>query len=841
MILKHTNKYIWIILVVLCLVASSEVFGEQWGPLITTNWYQSGRYNNKCPYVLPYVPGVRRPVGCVATAMAQIINYWEFPSRVSFSSQPWPDGDAYTKNEISFDADASKYGFPTFGELESALSGINYNDDDEEIAYLNFAAGVKLQTSYGVFGSGANTGSVVNVLRNGFSFGSAISKSKTTGLWNEYRSYAIANIKAGRPLQIAIHKSGAWDGHSVIVDGYRDSDGYFHVNFGWEFGIGTGWYNLPNSYGSYDVVHTVAYDILPYQGWSQWGADAQNSKSTVYTAPTSDPPINKWQLTCSSDYFFNGLVVGTANKVYATCSPYDQTGGYHPSIWVIDQYGDINSKKEIILDSETEGIGYPAQSASSSANAKPYVFVPTDSGKIYRIDTKNNSKTMIFQDSGLEELGSPIKIDEDGYLYVNTNSKLYCLYQNGTERWNYPLPSNSLFFYGPCAIDSERNYVYFPYYNMTTKNSYMVCLNRSNGTYINQIIYSDTAHAGLGTKSPTVDPDGTVYYCHRNPTTELVAYSPGLVTKLWGNTFTGGVTRIAVTEEKVYADYFKGDVSNPTFHVGAFDPEDGDNIWEIDLPHLEWSDGINNIYVSSNNVIAWTEFKWNSGESTYYYKLCAYRDLGDGFESLWSTDLGTGGATFAFGPGATFYKVGGQTIIALSEGDVGDPDGAGMGFSDNAAPVMPSNPIPADGTEDADPNVAISWNCTDPESHDLKYSVFVGESGYDLIPVATNVSDTSYALSGLERGTGYAWKVIATDGQAVTEGPTWVFATASPYNSSDTNSDYVISISEITSYINEWAADEVSISDVVEGINLWAAGHYYWVPVEEKFKPGTQS
>ena len=555
MVLKRTQRHVWIVTVALCLVANSEAFAQQWGPLITTEWGQGGRYNNKVPYVIPFVPGVRRPVGCVATAMTQIINYWAYPSEVSFDSQPWPEGDAYTENGISFDADASKYGFPTFDELELSLSGINYDDDDDdEVAYLNFASGIKVQMSYGSMSSGAYMGAAASALKYDFSFGSVDAKSSYLGLWNDYRSVAIENIIKGWPVQIGVIENlDSKSGHSVVVDGYNSDTGEFHVNCGWN-GDGNGWYDLPHlntttngGYYDYEIVQTIVYNIFPNQGWSQWGADAQNSKSTKYTAPTSDPPINKWQLTCSSDYSFNGLVVGTGNKIYVSCEPYDQTGGYHPSIWVIDQYGDKNSKKEIVLDNEIEGLGYPAQSASSSTNTKPYVFVPTDSGKIYRIDTKDNSKTMIFQDSGLEELGSPIKIDENGYLYVNTNSRLYCLYQNGTARWSYPLPSNSLFFYGPCAIDTERNYVYFPFYNMTTKNSYMVCLNRSNGAYVNQIVYSNTAHAGLGTKSPTVGSDGTVYYSHRNPTTELVAYSPGLSSKLWGHTYTGGVNNIAVT------------------------------------------------------------------------------------------------------------------------------------------------------------------------------------------------------------------------------------------------------------------------------------------------------
>ena len=58
------------------------------------------------------------------------------------------------------------------------------------------------------------------------------------------------------------------------------------------------------------------------------------------------------------------------------------------------------------------------------------------------------------------------------------------------------------------------------------------------------------------------------------------------------------------------------------------------------------------------------------------------------------------------------------------------------------------------------------------------------------------------------------------------------------YHPADTDSDYVISISEIVSYINKWSVGEVTISDVVKAINLWAAGHYYWDESEQKFKPG---
>ena len=289
---------------------------------------------------------------------------------------------------------------------------------------------------------------------------------------------------------------------------------------------------------------------------------------------------------------------------------------------------------------------------------------------------------------------------------------------------------------------------------------------------------------------------------------------------------------LAVTGEKVYADYWTGDTSNPTCHIGAFNPGNGNNLWEIDLSHIEWSSGggISTMYVSSNNVIAWTESRWDANNSTYYYRLCAYRDLGNDFESLWSMDLGTGGANIAFGPGATFYKAGGQTIFALSEGDIGDPDGAGMGFSDNAAPLMPSNPNPVDAAQDVDLSLSVSWACTDPESNAIKYSVFVGESGYDMVPVASDITSTSYALSDLEADTGYAWKVISTDGQAVTEGPTWVFSTKGlTVGFASDNSSGAESASPVTLAVNlsESSAQTVTVDYSVTGGTATGGGVDY--------------
>jgi len=276
-------------------------------------------------------------------------------------------------------------------------------------------------------------------------------------------------------------------------------------------------------------------------------------------------------------------------------------------------------------------------------------------------------------------------------------------------------------------------------------------------------------------------------------------------------------------------------VWHPGF-IRAVDPSNGSIKWEREIsPALEPSDSMDDIYAAGNEMVGFTYSRSGVNHTG------GLRDNGSSGEILWDA---TYGGKMIFGPGQTIYVIpssGDASIYALSVGERGDPDGLGMAFTNNEAPLMPSNPTPADSTQDVVLNVALSWDCTDPESHDLKYSLFVGESGYDMVPVATNVVEKSYMLSGLKAGTGYTWKIIATDGQAVTEGPTWVFSTLDAmYHPADPNNDYVISMLEILGYIDEWAVGNVSMLEVLEAIDLWAAGQYYWDESEQKFKPGEQ-
>lgn len=50
-------------------------------PLLTTQWDQYEPYNDSCPYGIELGQPAHALTGCVATAMAQVMKYWNYPER----------------------------------------------------------------------------------------------------------------------------------------------------------------------------------------------------------------------------------------------------------------------------------------------------------------------------------------------------------------------------------------------------------------------------------------------------------------------------------------------------------------------------------------------------------------------------------------------------------------------------------------------------------------------------------------------------------------------------------------------------------------------------------------
>ena len=198
--------------------------------LLSTIWDQDPYYNAMCPYDSQV--GELTVTGCVATAMAQIMRYWEHPIHGTGSH-------SYTHSK--YGVQSANYGNTTYNWDNMPNSIHSANND---IAQLMYHCGVSVDMDYNIAdngGSGAATADVANALTNYFDYQQSTFRSKVF-FESSWVSMLKAELDNGRPLQYSGRGSGG--GHSFVCCGY-DSDDNFYFNWGWS-GRNDGFYALNN-------------------------------------------------------------------------------------------------------------------------------------------------------------------------------------------------------------------------------------------------------------------------------------------------------------------------------------------------------------------------------------------------------------------------------------------------------------------------------------------------------------------------------------------------------------------------------------------------------------------
>lgn len=201
-------------------------------PIVKTRWDQGEPFNDMCPQM----DGVTTYTGCVATAVAQVINVRKYPARGTGShSYDWNGGTlSLDFSQIEFDWD----------NMFDKYDGKQTAEQKHAVAQLMYAVGVASDMNYGTQYSGAYSDAAARGLINNFGY--------DRGLHILFRDF-IALPQWSRMLHAELSQGHAvfYDGntattsigHAFVVDGYRSSDGFFHVNWGWG-GVSDGYFSI---------------------------------------------------------------------------------------------------------------------------------------------------------------------------------------------------------------------------------------------------------------------------------------------------------------------------------------------------------------------------------------------------------------------------------------------------------------------------------------------------------------------------------------------------------------------------------------------------------------------
>ena len=200
-------------------------------PLMTTQWDQGSPYNDLCPMD----NGKRSVTGCVATSMAQVINY-----HIQHDQGPTAltaDIPGYITSTRKIEVPtivASTAPFPTMDLLKDTYNTWDNRTDDEKnaVAELMYYCGASIQMDYTRSNSGSFTCNVPSALINYFGFDTTVHLEMLSNYsYADWIDLLYGELKAGRPVMLAGSKPSG--GHSFVTDGYDADNTLFHINWGW--------------------------------------------------------------------------------------------------------------------------------------------------------------------------------------------------------------------------------------------------------------------------------------------------------------------------------------------------------------------------------------------------------------------------------------------------------------------------------------------------------------------------------------------------------------------------------------------------------------------------------
>ena len=308
--------------------------------LVETQWGQKKGYNDLCPY--DFNAGELTVTGCVATATAQILRYWQYPSHGVGSHSYTPS------THPEYGIQSVNFASATYDWAEMPLYS-----STTEVAELMYHCGVSVNMDYNISANGgsvAYNNTISPALINYFHYKtSACLKYKSSYNHNNWISLIKSELNAARPVEYIGFGNG--EGHAFICDGY-DNSNYFHFNWGW--------------YGNYDGYYTLT-SLTPGNGGSggsnynytnnQCAVIGIEPKACTLSSPTnlsissdySDAFLSWDEVAGAVSYYIyrnNVLIANTTENTYSDCNL--DYGTYSYYIKCKDTFGALSSPSSTV-------------------------------------------------------------------------------------------------------------------------------------------------------------------------------------------------------------------------------------------------------------------------------------------------------------------------------------------------------------------------------------------------------------------------------------------------------------------------------------------------------------
>ena len=287
------------------------------GVLMTTTWNQRAPYNNQCPLD----NSQRSATGCVATAMAQVVNYHIQNDHGPAATIAEIPGYTIPNTTITVSAIPSGTTIPSKDLLLNSYAN-NAGTDAQKtaVAQLMLYCGTSVQMKYSSGSSGTQTAYVANALVNYFGFDNTTRFVRRIDYsYADWVNLIYNEVAASRPVVLGAGRAAG--GHAFVADGFDASNTLFHINWGW---------------GGY-LDDYFALSVLNPDDAGQTGAAAGTDGYTidqqaivgiqhVGASGTTDPAsltMDSYRVAGTDIHFSAGNLTGTTNSFDIGVGVYD--------------------------------------------------------------------------------------------------------------------------------------------------------------------------------------------------------------------------------------------------------------------------------------------------------------------------------------------------------------------------------------------------------------------------------------------------------------------------------------------------------------------------------------
>lgn len=232
-------------------------------PMISSEWDQCAPYNN----MIPQHNGNTPYTGCVATAMAQIMRYHEWPDKGEGAIQ-WTCSRDYASHDHIFNFEDAPF---DWANMLDKYNGDESPVQENAVARLMYACGAAAEMQYGYSASGSflylGAGGLIEHLK--YDPGMEYLESKWFESLDEWDEICYTELSEGRPILYGGENDERHTRHAFVLDGYSE-EGLYHINWGFG-GENNGYFKLTDfSYpgGNYRLNHAMVRGIKPIGGTS---------------------------------------------------------------------------------------------------------------------------------------------------------------------------------------------------------------------------------------------------------------------------------------------------------------------------------------------------------------------------------------------------------------------------------------------------------------------------------------------------------------------------------------------------------------------------------------------